>query len=143
CDPASPRPRPSSARTGTSTGTPRSRPAASSSRRRSPSTSRSPRSSRAEARTGHEGAEPRGRVAPSSSGEKMPPMTIHPITICGEPVLHTRAKPVTEYDASLTTLIDDMYETQEAAHGVGLAAPQIGVGLRIFTWNMVNEDGVA
>ena len=61
-------------------------------------------------------------------------MTIHPITICGEPVLHTRAAPVTEYDEALRTLIDDMYATQEAAHGVGLAAPQIGVGLRIFTW---------
>lgn len=69
-------------------------------------------------------------------------MTIHPITICGEPVLHTRAEPVAEYDEALRTLIDDMYATQEAAHGVGLAAPQIGVGLRIFTWSMANDDGV-
>ena len=36
-------------------------------------------------------------------------MTIHPITICGEPVLHTRAQPVAEYDEALRTLIDDMY----------------------------------
>lgn len=69
-------------------------------------------------------------------------MTIHPITICGEPVLHTRAEPVTEYDESLRTLIEDMHETQDAAHGVGLAAPQIGVGLRVFTWDMANDDGV-
>lgn len=72
----------------------------------------------------------------------MPPMTIHPITITGEPVLHTRAEPVTEFDASLRTLVEDMYATQEAAHGVGLAAPQIGVGLRIYTWSMANDDGV-
>lgn len=72
----------------------------------------------------------------------MPPMTIHPITITGEPVLHTRAEPVTEFDVGLRTLIEDMYATQEAAHGVGLAAPQIGVGLRIYTWSMANDDGV-
>ncbi len=72
----------------------------------------------------------------------MPTMTIHPITICGEPVLHTRAQPVTDFDAELRTLVEDMYATQEAAHGVGLAAPQIGIGLRIYTWSMANEDGV-
>lgn len=72
----------------------------------------------------------------------MPTMTIHPITICGEPVLHTRAQPVTDFDAELRTLVEDMYATQEAAHGVGLAAPQIRIGLRIYTWSMANEDGV-
>ncbi len=72
----------------------------------------------------------------------MPTMTIHPITICGEPVLHTRAQPVADFDAELRTLVEDMYATQEAAHGVGLAAPQIGIGLRIYTWSMANEDGV-
>ncbi|WP_114203321.1 peptide deformylase [Janibacter anophelis] len=69
-------------------------------------------------------------------------MTIHPITITGEPVLHTRAEPVTEFDGQLRTLVEDMYATQEAAHGVGLAAPQIGIGLRIYTWSMANDDGV-
>lgn len=72
----------------------------------------------------------------------MPAMTIHPITITGEPVLHTRADPVTEFDGQLRTLVEDMYATQEAAHGVGLAAPQIGIGLRIYTWSMANDDGV-
>ena len=72
----------------------------------------------------------------------MPPMTIRPITITGEPVLHTRAEPVTEFDGQLRTLVEDMYATQEAAHGVGLAAPQIGIGLRIYTWSMANDDGV-
>lgn len=70
-------------------------------------------------------------------------MTIRPIVITGEPVLHTRAAAVTDFDDDLRTLIADMYETQDAAHGVGLAAPQIGVGLRVFTWNMRNDDGVA
>lgn len=69
-------------------------------------------------------------------------MTIHPITITGEPVLHTRAEPVAEFDGQLRTLVEDMYATQEAAHGVGLAAPQIGIGLRIYTWSMANDDGV-
>ena len=39
-------------------------------------------------------------------------------------------------------LVADMYETMDASNGVGLAAPQIGVGLRIFTYKMENEDGV-
>ena len=69
-------------------------------------------------------------------------MTIRPIVISGEPVLHTRALPVETIDDEIRTLVQDMYDTQEAAHGVGLAAPQIGVGLRIFTWSMANDDGV-
>ena len=69
-------------------------------------------------------------------------MTVRPVVITGEPVLHRRAEPVTEFDDALRELIADMYETMDAARGVGLAAPQIGVGLRIFTWAMQNEDGV-
>ena len=61
-------------------------------------------------------------------------MSIRPITVYGEPVLHTRAAEVEVIDDSIRTLVEDMYETQEAAHGVGLAAPQVGVGLRVFTW---------
>ena len=69
-------------------------------------------------------------------------MTIRPIVITGEPVLHRRAEPVPAFDAQLVALVEDMFETMAAAHGVGLAAPQIGVGLRVFTWQMDNEDGV-
>lgn len=60
--------------------------------------------------------------------------SIRPITVYGEPVLHTRAAEVTVIDDEIRTLVEDMYLTQDAAHGVGLAAPQVGVGLRIFTW---------
>jgi peptide deformylase len=68
-------------------------------------------------------------------------MTVRPIVITGEPVLHQRAQPVESFDDELRALVEDMFETMDAAHGVGLAAPQIGVGLRIFTWQMENSDG--
>lgn len=61
-------------------------------------------------------------------------MTVRPIVIHGEPVLHRRAAEVTEINAEIRQLIEDMDETLDASHGVGLAAPQIGVGLRIFNW---------
>ncbi|GAB3188957.1 peptide deformylase [Nesterenkonia suensis] len=61
-------------------------------------------------------------------------MTIRPITIHGEPVLHRRAAEVETIDDEIRQLVEDMYETMDAAHGVGLAAPQIGVGLRLFTY---------
>lgn len=67
-------------------------------------------------------------------------MAILPITICGEPVLHRPAQPVTEFDDELRTLVDDMFETCEAAPGVGLAAPQVGVGKRVFVWMYEDED---
>ena len=67
-------------------------------------------------------------------------MAILPITICGEPVLHRPAVPVTEFDAALRTLVDDMFETTVAAPGVGLAAPQVGVGKRIFVWMYDDQD---
>ncbi|HET7414686.1 MAG TPA: peptide deformylase [Arthrobacter sp.] len=69
-------------------------------------------------------------------------MTVRPIVITGEPVLHQRAAEVTQFDDDLRRLVKDMFETMEAAHGVGLAAPQIGVGLRIFVYSLSNEDGV-
>jgi peptide deformylase len=56
---------------------------------------------------------------------------IHPIVRYGDPVLETVAQPVTLFDAALRDLVADMFESMYAAHGVGLAAPQIGISKRI------------
>ena len=57
---------------------------------------------------------------------------IRPIVKFGEHVLHREAEPVTDITPSIAALVDDMIETMYAAPGVGLAAPQIGVPLRVF-----------
>lgn len=69
-------------------------------------------------------------------------MAVRPVVITGEPVLHRPAARVEAFDETLAVLVADMFETMEAAHGVGLAAPQIGVGLRLFVYDMANNDGV-
>ena len=56
---------------------------------------------------------------------------IYSIVKYGDPVLERLAETVTVFDAGLEKLIDDMFESMYAAHGVGLAAPQIGIGRRI------------
>ncbi|HYE25554.1 MAG TPA: peptide deformylase [Clostridia bacterium] len=56
---------------------------------------------------------------------------IYPIVKYGDPVLEIPAKPVTEFDGKLQKLVDDMFESMYAAQGVGLAAPQIGISLRL------------
>jgi len=56
---------------------------------------------------------------------------IYPIVKFGDPVLETPAAPVTKFDDELRELIGDMFESMYAAHGVGLAAPQIGMSKRI------------
>ena len=58
-------------------------------------------------------------------------------------MLHRVAARVEHFDEELAALVQDMFDTMDAAHGVGLAAPQIGVGLRIYVYDMANEDGVA
>ena len=68
-------------------------------------------------------------------------MTIRPIVITGEPVLHVRAAEVTTFDDKLRELVRDMYETMDKAPGVGLAAPQIGVGLRVFVYDYDDDEG--
>ena len=57
---------------------------------------------------------------------------IYPIVAYGAPVLKTRAKPVEQGSVDLDQLIADMFETMYHAQGVGLAAPQIGLGIRLF-----------
>ena len=56
---------------------------------------------------------------------------IYPIVKFGDPVLEKPAEPVTDFDDELKKLVEDMFESMYAAHGVGLAAPQIGISKRI------------
>jgi peptide deformylase len=56
---------------------------------------------------------------------------IYPIVKYGNPVLEKPAEPVTAFDDDLKKLVEDMFESMYAAHGVGLAAPQIGLSLRL------------
>jgi len=56
---------------------------------------------------------------------------IYPIVKYGDPVLEKPAATITTFDDELRKLVDDMFESMYAAHGVGLAAPQIGVSKRI------------
>ncbi len=69
-------------------------------------------------------------------------MAVRPVVITGEPVLHRLAQRVEAFDEELRALVADMFETMDEAHGVGLAGPQIGVALRLFTYDMANDDGV-
>ena len=63
-------------------------------------------------------------------------MPVQPIRLFGDPVLRTPAEPVIDFDKELRTLVADLTETMLEAPGQGLAAPQIGVGLRVFTFNV-------
>jgi hypothetical protein len=56
---------------------------------------------------------------------------IYPIVKFGNPVLEKPAEPVTVFDDDLKKLVEDMFESMYAAHGVGLAAPQIGISKRL------------
>jgi peptide deformylase len=61
-------------------------------------------------------------------------LSVRNIRLFGDPVLRTVAHPVVDFDKELRTLVADLTDTMLAAPGVGLAAPQIGVGLRVFTY---------
>ncbi|PZS17863.1 MAG: peptide deformylase [Pseudonocardiales bacterium] len=63
-------------------------------------------------------------------------MTVQPIRLFGDPVLRTPAEIVTDFDKELRSLVADLAETMLSAPGAGLAAPQIGVGLRVFTFHV-------
>ena len=66
---------------------------------------------------------------------------IQPIRLFGDPVLRQRALEVVDFDKELRTLVADLTDTMLEAPGAGLAAPQIGVGLRVFTWYVDGEVG--
>jgi peptide deformylase len=65
-----------------------------------------------------------------------------PVTRWGEPVMHRALKDVEVFDAELETLVADMVATMHAADGVGLAANQIGVDLKVFVFDCPDESGV-
>ncbi len=66
-----------------------------------------------------------------------------PIVLMGQPVLHARAQEVTVFDDALADLVRRMFASMAAAVGAGLAAPQVGVGLRVFVYDTgPDERGV-
>lgn len=72
---------------------------------------------------------------------------IYPIVLFGDPVLKKKAKTIEPGELDLAQLIEDMFETMDAANGVGLAAPQIGKAVRLFVIDTSpmeenEEDGV-
>ena len=68
-------------------------------------------------------------------------MAVQPIRLFGDPVLTTPAVEVVDFDKELRRLVEDLTDTMRDAPGAGLAAPQIGVGLRVFTWYVDGELG--
>ncbi|GMU40003.1 MAG: peptide deformylase [Chloroflexota bacterium] len=70
-------------------------------------------------------------------------MTVRPIRYLGDPVLRKPARKVSRIDDSIRRLIEDMTESMYAAHGVGIAAPQIGVPLRVVVIGLPDEEPFA
>lgn len=68
-------------------------------------------------------------------------MTVLPIRLFGDPVLRTPAEPVVDFDKELRRLVKDLTDTMLDQDGTGLAAPQIGVGLRVFTFDVDDVVG--
>jgi len=68
-------------------------------------------------------------------------VTVQPIRLFGDPVLRTPADPVVTFDKELRKLVKDLTETLQAQEGAGLAAPQIGVGLRVFAFDVEDVVG--
>ena len=69
-------------------------------------------------------------------------VTILPIVICGDPVLHRPTRAITEFDDELRRLVDDMFETNTAAHGAGLAANQVGDDRSVFVYDCPDDHGI-
>jgi peptide deformylase len=68
-------------------------------------------------------------------------VAVKPIRLFGDPILRTKAAPVVDFDKELRTLVADLTDTMQEAPGIGLAAPQLGVGLRVFTYYVEGELG--
>ena len=70
-------------------------------------------------------------------------MAAYQIRQFGDPVLTQRSAEVTDLDGTLARLVDDMIETMHDAHGLGLAAPQVGVQKRLFVYQLEDREPVA
>ncbi len=70
-------------------------------------------------------------------------MAVYPIRLLGDPVLRLKARRVTKIDESIRRLVQDMIESMYAANGVGLAAPQIGVPLRVIVIGLPDDEPFA
>ena len=70
-------------------------------------------------------------------------MALKPILIHPDPRLKATAAPVTDFDKALKRLADDMLETMYDAPGIGLAAPQVGVGKRLLVMDCIKEENAA
>ncbi len=68
-------------------------------------------------------------------------MSVRDIRLFGDPILRSTAAPVVDFDKQLRTLVQDLTDTMLEAPGSGLAAPQLGVGLRVFTYNVEEVVG--
>jgi peptide deformylase len=68
-------------------------------------------------------------------------MTVRPIRLYGDPVLRTECDPVTSFDRELRELVADLEETVRVPGRAGVAAPQIGVSLRVFSYNVSGQVG--
>ncbi len=67
-------------------------------------------------------------------------MSVREIRFLGDPVLRERASPVNEVDEEVRALIEDLTDTMYEADGIGLAAPQIGVPLRVFVFDVRDPE---
>ena len=68
--------------------------------------------------------------------------TVRPIVRWGEPVMHRKQEPITDFDDTLAELVADMVATMYAADGVGLAACQIGVDRSVFVFDCPDDQGM-
>lgn len=64
-------------------------------------------------------------------------MTVQPVRLFGDPVLRAPADEVTAFDRELRQLVTDLTDTMRASGGVGMAGPQIGIGLRVFVYDTI------
>ncbi|MFJ4923037.1 peptide deformylase [Streptomyces sp. NPDC088725] len=78
----------------------------------------------------------RKRPIPGAAGR------VRAMRMLGDPVLHAPCEPVTRFGPELAALVDDLFATMYAARGVGLAANQIGVPLRVFVYDCPDDEDV-